>query len=45
MLNTDCPWCTGPMAVDETSNEVTCDACDVRESIAADVPARLAEAA
>lgn len=45
MLITDCPWCAGPMAVDETSSEVTCEACDVHESIAPDVPGRLAEAA
>jgi uncharacterized protein YbaR (Trm112 family) len=45
MLTTDCPWCDGPMAVDATSSEVVCDACNVREAIAPDVPATMAEAA
>jgi uncharacterized protein YbaR (Trm112 family) len=45
MLTTDCPWCDGPMAVDATSSEVVCDACDVRAVIAPDVPATLADAA
>jgi hypothetical protein len=33
------------MAVDATSNEVVCDACDVHAVIAPDVHAALAEAA
>jgi len=45
MLTTDCPWCDGPMAVDATSSEVVCDACDVHAVIAPDVPATLADAA
>jgi hypothetical protein len=45
MLTTDCPWCDGPLAVDATSSEVVCDACDVHEAIAPDAAAPLAEAA
>ena len=45
MLTTECPWCDGPMAVDATSSEVVCDACDVHAVIAPDVAAPLAEAA
>jgi primosomal protein N' len=45
MLTTDCPWCDGPMAVDATTDQVACDACDVHESIALDLSTVLADAA
>jgi primosomal protein N' len=36
MLDLDCPWCEGSMAVDDDRSQVECDACGVRVELAAD---------
>ena len=36
MATIDCPWCTGPLALDATFSTVTCDDCSVTVTVAAD---------
>lgn len=34
MLNVECPWCAGPLALDEERSEAECAACAIRVEIA-----------
>jgi len=45
MINVTCPWCDGPMAVDEARPALECDACAVVVGFAPDPLVELAAAA
>ncbi|MEJ7748180.1 MAG: hypothetical protein WKF56_02690 [Candidatus Limnocylindrales bacterium] len=40
MTTIECPWCDGPLEVDEVLSQVACGECQVTVIVAADGPGR-----
>ena len=44
-ITLECPWCDGPVALQDETDLVDCDACGILAHLVLDEPVRLAAAA